>query len=625
VPVSVTSAVAKVKNLLVGLAPTDAEVQAVTANPAALDRLVGQWMTLPQYNEKMLRFFVSAFQQDQFTSAQLVFQLGFYPAFNNPPQIIQEIQESFARTAMELVAEGRPFTETMTTTRFMMTPALAAAYALFDIIHVGDNYLRSDLFQQTHPTRVTLESSRRIPIESAINPSSPDFMTFYDPTIATAYGPGCPTGTIVYPSPAGYRVLADFLYGQQPAPFGSPLCQPPMIPPADRYITDSDVTTWRMVTIRTPHAGEATTPFYDLPALRSSPELVLNVPRVSFFTTPAFFTRWTTNDSNQARVLINQTMLVALGKPFEANNPAEPIETTTIDRQHSAPDSPCYGCHLALDPMRQIFRHTYTLYSSAQDNFLQLSMVGQFAFYETGPLGASINDLGAQLATHPLFAPAWVQRLCTYATSAPCDETDPEFQRLVEVFRSSHYAWPALVRALFASPLVTYLRPTQTATTAGQPFPIARQEHLCAMLSTRLGIPDVCGLDVTTPDPSPVLHALASSWPSGQYSRGNPNPALAVAPSLLLRGGMESLCTDLARRLVDDSPASVFPTGDPATAIEHLATRLMGLTHDRTAGPKALLQSHFNDARQMGASPQEAMQSTFTLACLSPYVAGVGQ
>ena len=98
-----------------------------------------------------------------------------------------------------------------------------------------------------------------------------------------------------------------------------------------------------------------------------------------------------------------------------------------------------------------------------------------------------------------MFAAAWVQKLCSYATSQPCLPDDPEFQRLVSVFQSSNYSWNALVQAMFSSPLVTYLQPTETMQTAGELFPIARQEHLCATLSNRLNSTDVCAL---TTDPN---------------------------------------------------------------------------------------------------------------------------
>jgi len=57
--------VAKVKNVLVGLPPTDDEVKAIEADPTQLKALIDGWMALPQYAEKMTRFFELAFQQTQ--------------------------------------------------------------------------------------------------------------------------------------------------------------------------------------------------------------------------------------------------------------------------------------------------------------------------------------------------------------------------------------------------------------------------------------------------------------------------------------------------------------------------------------------------------------------------------
>jgi hypothetical protein len=625
-PVTAAAAVAKVKNLLVGLGPTDAEVAAVAADPAALAGLVAGWMALPQYAEKMQRFFVSAFQQDQFTYNQLIFQFVQYYAFQpDSRRIVENFQQLFARTAAQLVAEGEPFTATMTTRRFMMTPALMAAYAILDSIQVGDNYSRVEVFQRQHPAALTLQSARMIPLADSVNPASPDFLTFYHPGIATSYAANCPFGTIVYPRPVAYEVVADLLYGGRPRQFGDNHCQPPPLPSSARLLRDEDFTAWRMVTIRPPRAGEATTGLYDLPSFRAGRDLVLNTPRVSFFTTPAFYARWPTNDSNLARVLINQTMIVALGKPIDLSNTTPPPDLTAVDRAHSDPASTCYGCHITLDPMRQFFRSTYSLYGSPQTDLIQLARPGQFGFHGVSAPGTGIADLGAQLAAHPLFAAAWTQRLCTYATSAPCDENDPEFARLVGVFRDSRYSWPALVRAMFASPLVSYLRETRTAATAGQPFPIARQEHLCALLSARLGAPDLCGLEFnTTLTASPVARSLASSWPSGQYSRGNATPSLAVAPSPLMRGGMESICADLAVRFIDATPAAGFSSADPPSAVHAIVTRLMGLTGARVAGPEAILRNHYSAALGAGVTPAEALQSAFVLGCLSPYVAGVG-
>ena len=69
--------VAKVKNVLVGLPPTDAEIQAVEADPTQLGTLIDGWMALPQYQTKMLRFFELAFQQTQVSMVD--FQDQAYP------------------------------------------------------------------------------------------------------------------------------------------------------------------------------------------------------------------------------------------------------------------------------------------------------------------------------------------------------------------------------------------------------------------------------------------------------------------------------------------------------------------------------------------------------------------
>ncbi|HEY8089574.1 MAG TPA: hypothetical protein VIF09_17060, partial [Polyangiaceae bacterium] len=96
--------VAKVKNILVGLPPTDDEINTVTADPTQLGSLIDQWMQLPQYQSKMLRFFELAFQQTQVSYTDFSDQA--YPrqiAINSTtiPGLMQDAQESFARTMMQ--------------------------------------------------------------------------------------------------------------------------------------------------------------------------------------------------------------------------------------------------------------------------------------------------------------------------------------------------------------------------------------------------------------------------------------------------------------------------------------------------------------------------------------------
>ncbi len=616
----VSTAVARVKNLLTGEAVTDDEVRAVQADATALDGLVAGWMQRPGYRSKMIRFFATAFQQNQFDAAQLAISFGLLYLGNHATSdaYLENVQESFARTAMQLVDEGRPFTETMTTTRHMMTPALMALHALLDGIVVGDRSSDvTDRFAAETPVQVTFERDRDIPLASSLDPASPDYMTFrYSSLPATAMG--CLAPTMVFPAPASFRVVAGFvLYGQVPPllPVG---CLFPDQPLAERIVHGTDFTDWRMVTVRPLREGERRSAFYDIPALRAGHELALEVPRVGFFTTPAFIAQWPTNLSNLARVTINQTMITALGKPFDTTNDVMPLATPGLDPVHAPVGGPCYGCHVTMDPMRQYFRQALTLCGSVQHNPAFTSVLGEFAFHGVVGEGVGMADFGSRLASHPLFAPAWVQRLCTYATSARCDESSAEFRRLVAVFRDHGHDWNTLVRALFASPLVTGLGAGAPAASA----PLARQSHICALLEARTGIADPCALRVGAEGVGAQAHDVAATWPSDRFSRGQPEPTLVTAPSMFTRGGLETVCAALAQRLVDNG--SAYNGNDPDGAVALLVGTLMNLHDDRARAIAPILRAHFDDARSAGSEPADALRSMFMVACTSAAVAAVG-
>jgi hypothetical protein len=642
-PVTASSGLSKVKNLLTGLSPADGEMRAVAADPSALKGLVRQWRTTAAYQDKMLGFFETAFQQNEITWEELTPQFSAYPF---PPfqqkeqQIRQNLAESFGRTALELISDGAPFTSTMTTRRFMMTPALMALYAALDAQPVPDYGAPTPASVRY---AVTLEGILPFPQEESFDPESPRFLTFFDsgivnqPPRPNGASP-CPDQVVRYPAPVQVndlvlillsQVTPPFVYqnGQvitPPPPLGD-VCTLPGIPDTDSYVHPTDFTDWRMVTIRQPGPGESPTPFYDLPAFRSGSELVMNVPRVGFFTTLSFLGQWSTNQSNLARVTANQTLITALGVPIDQTNSTAPHSLAALDSAHAPPGTACYGCHQSLDPMRQFFRQAYSLNFSVQGDAHEGSIPGQFAFHGVSLTGASIFDLGDALAGHPFFAKAWVQKLCTWANGATCDQCDPEFQRIVSVFVESNFSWNALVDELFSSPLVTNLADTATADAHGEIFPIARQAHLCALLSNRLGIPDACGLSlgVASTDLQPV-HVIASSWPSDAYGRGSATPVLANAPSLFTRAGLENICTALATHLIDNPATGQYASTQPESAMQSFVTGLMGLTSDRAPAALSILEDHFSAAQSSGATASDALKSTFVLACVSPYVAGIG-
>ena len=122
-------------------------------------------MQQPEYNVKMQLFFATAFEQTQVNFADFGDQFNGNLIFQrNQAQFLQNAQEMFARTAMQLIAEGQPFTSMLTTQRFAMTPALMAAYATSDSVQNTDDNVTTDLFHKDTPTAITIVSDAAIPI-----------------------------------------------------------------------------------------------------------------------------------------------------------------------------------------------------------------------------------------------------------------------------------------------------------------------------------------------------------------------------------------------------------------------------------------------------------------------------
>ncbi len=636
--VSAATSAGKVKNLLVGLPPTDAEIQSVAADRGALKGLVAQWSNTPQYSQKLQAFFANAFQQSQAVQSDFVDQLGPTAVGRLDARLLANLRESFARTAIALVQAGQPFTSVVTTQRFMLTPRLMALYAFLDAMQVSDSGATVDLFQRANSgfkfTLTALQGA--IPLSESLDPASPHYMIFYAPQLASAFDPLCPQDPIVYTGGVGQPAitLAMFLMLQgAPAAFNvttvtgaTHRCQPPAFPAGYAPLGIADTQQWQLVTVRRPAPGEITTPVFDLQGFRAGHDLVLRTPRVGFFTTPSFLAEWNTNNSNQARVTINQTLIVALGRAISPQNAALPPSIAAVDQAHAPQGSACFACHQSLDPMRQFFRQQYSYYFHPQTSTAQMSLYGSFGFRGVTAQGSSIFDLANLLAAHPDFAAAWTQKLCTYANSAPCDETDPEFQRVAKAFADSNFAWGTLVVELFSSPLVSYAAETLTAD-HGEVFPLARRDHLCAALSNRLGILDACGLDINTRVPAKLapVQLIASVLPSDQYSRGTEQAVLANDPNLFFRTGMENVCAALAGQLIDNGVGTRWTSSAPTAAMADFVHLLMGISAPSDATPLSILQNHEQKARGAGLVASDALKSTFVLACLSPSVVGIGQ
>jgi hypothetical protein len=403
---------------------------------------------------------------------------------------------------------------------------------------------------------------------------------------------------------------------------------------------------WQWVTVRALNPGEAYVQPYDLPTLRSATELAVALPRVGFYTTPAFLALWNTNDSNQHRVTANQALLAALGQSFSSESLIVPLSEPGLDPSHAVSGTECYGCHKSLDPMRQFWASQFDFndrndfiinsFTGAPPNPRPATIGGVFAFDDVNQAGASLLAFGPLLAqvtdsdpVSPLnqFAIGVTQKLCFYANSAPCSVADPEFRRVVAAFQRS-FDFTVLVKELFASPLVTGAVATATYAQGAVTVSVSRRDHFCAALSDRLGKPDLCALVAALPTQAQVATAtIAGSVPADAFSRSAESPVTPASPSVFYRAASEELCENLAPQVVDAATGSVWSSATEATAITDMVERVIGYPpgDPHHASAVQILQSHYTSVlAQAGSSATVALRSTFVLACESPTAVSIG-
>jgi hypothetical protein len=671
----------KTKDLLTGLAPTDDDIAALTKSGAAgLQKLITTWMTDPAYQDlfkdKMLGFFRNTFQQTGFTPTedfkpQLLQNGGFdfgplgTSAVGDDAfaRLVQNLQDSFARTAWELFRENRPFTDTLTTTRYQMTTGLKAVYLQIEMPNDQPFAFNRTMNGSTPLAWKVDYSGNPIPLADTLNPNSPNYMVFDDQPPASGAGrtgggglQNCRGGMVTDPTTGapvtmgtytGYAMLFQRLLGFTPRyPFsGNPTCFEHASKP---YFSTADMSDWGWVTVRPMTSSDTYLQIYDIPTLEKATELPLKLPRMGFYTTPAFLALWNTNDSNQHRVTANQTLLVALGQSFTSDAAITPLSTAGLDPMHSVAGTECYGCHKSLDPLRQFWANQLDFndrndfiarsFTGAAPNPRPTTLGGLLAFGNVNLGGASMTDLGGLLlmvsdgdAQQPLsrFASSITQKLCFYANSTACDESDPEFRRVAFAFQNSTYNFAALVKELFASNLVTGAQPTQTFAQDTVPVSIARRDHFCAALSNRLAKADLCAQAVPIPSTTQAATAkIASSVPADAFSRGAESPVTPSDPTLFFRSAVEMLCENIAPQVVDATTGTVYMSSDVAGALEDMVTKVMGYPpgDPHHADSVAALQEHYDAVlpmnRTMGATI--ALRSAFTLACESPTSVSLG-
>ncbi|MFN3197402.1 MAG: hypothetical protein ACE366_03120 [Bradymonadia bacterium] len=595
-PTPIDSALRKAKTLLTGQSPTAEELAAVQADPAALRGLIDGWTRTPAFEVKLAEFMEVALQQRvQVDNREQFDRLRRNRTRTVPYRRI--LEESFVRTAVDIVSRGAPFTEILTTRRWMVT---TANLVLLLYTEEGNNQ----------------RSQRHIIVG---NPDEAPATLAEQVAQRTWYVEGLET-TCDVPGPDALDMLFGFILARRcdPRPERNiNFSNPPL--------TLEDFEDWRMVEfVPTNEAldGEVQRRFYDLPRLREADRVVTRLPRVGFFTTSSFFNNWESNADNQFRVWANQAVLGALHVGFGATEPTEPLSEDGLDPAHAAPDTACHGCHRHLDPMRLYFT-AYGFDSQRarnggpEEDVFDDDWVPSFAFRGHTADGGNLYRFADLLAEHPRFPISWTQKLCLWANAERCDENDPELQRLASSFADGGFDFRALVVDMMSSPLVTGLEVTETFDGREVPVSITRRAHLCALLDQRLGREGTCAISRV----SQVIGLI----PDDDFARGAEDFTQPALPSAFQFAAAEAVCEAVAASVIN-AQSEQFPRDDIPAAMTAMARDLMALPvgHPRHDAVAAELTAQYDAARALGQGRVQSLRAAFTLACLSPDVMGVG-
>jgi len=249
-------------------------------------------------------------------------------------------------------------------------------------------------------------------------------------------------------------------------------------------------------------------------------------------------------------------------------------------------------------------------------------------FAALGPLLMQVTDAQDGKAPISRFAIGVAQKLCFFANSSACVETDPEFRRVAAKFESGGFNFVNLVNDLFSSPLVTGASDTLTFDQLGMNVSVARRDQLCASLSNRLSGPDICALLATIPtNAQAATSKIAASVAADAFSRGAESPVTPSDPTLFYRSASELLCENVSLQAVDAAGgASIYKSANVASALDDMVGRLMGYppSDPHHAQAVQILQGHYDAAVAAKNTATNALRSTFVLACESPTALAIG-
>lgn len=610
--VPIHSAIRKAKMLIEGSAVTEDELKTVQRNPDAIEDLIREWQQEPGYLEKMRWFLEENLQfSREIGPEQYVGQLRGTGKANPPtkfvnPKIYENGKESAIRSIMDLIIRpDRPFNNIATQTEWMMTPALMSLFLAFD--HPNDSKLldfRIGVDLKDNEKRYNMAKK----IETR---------RFYFPPPKGAKGftdQGGIVQTIMANKEIAFVWGALNQYSDQTSDKSHALFK------------DSDYTTWKRVKIAKATKNNPRQDFWDLPALRNADTIYLDSERVGFFSHPNFFGRWETNDDNQFRVTINQALITALNLSFAPDDLSITLNDEVLSAEHAAPGTDCYACHRLVDPMRNYFRNLYDdTHGKPRDAASKkaIAEIASFSFGGETETGNDLMDLGRVIATHPAFAPAWVQKLCFYSNSQECIETDEEFVRVAQAFKDSNFSFNDLIVTFFSSEL--FLKDVEEKSAVAQPAfaSISRNQHICQQLSRRMSKfagnkQNPCG------EGKNGVSTIAANIPADDWTRGALAPATPTRPNMFGYTTMENMCRNVALNKYGSAAMPAKAIG--AYLDDYLLPHILGLPQSdpRHDNVRQVLIQHYREAKKKnGVTDKDAIVSVFTLGCVSPLMSSV--
>ncbi len=380
-------------------------------------------------------------------------------------------------------------------------------------------------------------------------------------------------------------------------------------------------------------AGEANELFNYYRGLSDGDTVTFSIPRVGYFSTLAFQSKYPSNVDNQYRVTVNQALIGGLGKTFSPVDNTPQPNAVHMDDEHAPENSECYECHISMDPMRNIFRNKMNNEYRFDSEFS--NDLSSFAFFGKTMEMRNLSDFGEAIATHPDFASAWVQKLCIAFNSSRCISRDPEVQRIAQRFQRSDFDFKTLYREIASSPLVTAAEATTTVLTNGYVVNRVRGTSFCQSVGARLRQMQAArGVAVDTFDngnsicSNDTIEDAIESLGDDITVRGEVDVVNSFTLDTFARQTIDTACYGLGDIIVRAGSDYISNSADDIEESFDLITQyLVGLppSNPRYAQVRQAVKAvYVNSNEQLDFNFGDSMRQAIAFGCTTPDFIGVG-